>query len=568
MSGFCQTKAKVLSSQLFTEDRAGHAEVDRAGIPPALFAALVLAPCVAAIWAVPWFVTQDGPLHVYNAQILRDCLASRPPFSELYAIRPVPFPNWTAHVLLTALLFVTPPRAADCALMTLTLLGPACAMVWLRTKLVGREGALAAALLAALVSLNLFYLAGFYGFSLGTALFPITLGYWWTIRGRLGPGSVLGLAALLLLGYFCHPVSLAATGLGLLVLALFTREAGRVRRLAWTAAAFVPLVPLAALYRAVMRGEGAMQASGWWQTLAGTPWYAWLPRRLTEVNLFALSASGQLRHLTGRPTWPLPAPAFLLACSVVFFMVLSIAQRSRERGAEPVTDKTPWAITAALLILAGLLCPENFGPAHGRYLDSRLFLLGVMAVVPILNMSPARLLGRVGAVILALAFAFQLLLLWDYAFFSNQQARPFLNAKPGIGRGKQIATVLLEHDQEFGAVAVKHLDTIFGADNLLLNNFEATSPHFPVKLRDQQLSQLAYDIDFMNADLLAGHEQRAVQFWRSILERHRDRLDLLVLWGHDPELEQVVARWYEPVYQEGRLTVVRRVDQTRPLQAP
>ena len=32
----------------------------------------LLAAPLSAIWAVPWFVTQDGPAHVYNAQILAE----------------------------------------------------------------------------------------------------------------------------------------------------------------------------------------------------------------------------------------------------------------------------------------------------------------------------------------------------------------------------------------------------------------------------------------------------------------------------------------------------------------
>ena len=34
--------------------------------------AMALAGPLSAIWAVPWFVTQDGPAHVYNAQILAE----------------------------------------------------------------------------------------------------------------------------------------------------------------------------------------------------------------------------------------------------------------------------------------------------------------------------------------------------------------------------------------------------------------------------------------------------------------------------------------------------------------
>ena len=38
---------------------------------------LALLPALAAIWAVPLFVTQDGPAHLYNAHILAESLAPR-----------------------------------------------------------------------------------------------------------------------------------------------------------------------------------------------------------------------------------------------------------------------------------------------------------------------------------------------------------------------------------------------------------------------------------------------------------------------------------------------------------
>ena len=50
----------------------------------------------------------------------------------------------------------------------------------------------AAALLAALLAMNITWLLGFTSFTLGACLFPITLGYWWPRRDRLGAGGVLG----------------------------------------------------------------------------------------------------------------------------------------------------------------------------------------------------------------------------------------------------------------------------------------------------------------------------------------------------------------------------------------
>ena len=52
---------------------------------------VALAPALAALAAVPWFVTQDGPAHLYNAEILARSFDADSPFRESYrgALGPV-----------------------------------------------------------------------------------------------------------------------------------------------------------------------------------------------------------------------------------------------------------------------------------------------------------------------------------------------------------------------------------------------------------------------------------------------------------------------------------------------
>src|SRR5215471_6582901 len=58
---------------------------------------VLLAPALAAVWMVPWFVTQDGPAHIYNAQILAWSFDPRSPFQDVYTIQWQPIPNWVGH---------------------------------------------------------------------------------------------------------------------------------------------------------------------------------------------------------------------------------------------------------------------------------------------------------------------------------------------------------------------------------------------------------------------------------------------------------------------------------------
>ena len=87
------------------------------------FLIAALAPALAAIWAVPWFVTQDAPAHVYNAEILARSFDPTSPFGAFFAIRWQPIPNWVGHVVLAGLVRVFPAWAADRIMTSVTLAG-------------------------------------------------------------------------------------------------------------------------------------------------------------------------------------------------------------------------------------------------------------------------------------------------------------------------------------------------------------------------------------------------------------------------------------------------------------
>src|SRR5215216_851130 len=186
-----------------------------------VFGALAL-PVLIAIWCMPWFVTQDGPLHIYNAHIMLELLKAHSPLQETYAVRWDPLPYMGAHLSLTALMSVLSDRAADRMMLTLTSIGFAGSMLWLRWRVTGWEGMSVAAPLAVLLSLNVLWLLGLYSFMLGSCLFIITLGVWWAARANMGAKQALILAALLVLGYFGHLISLAVTIIALCILALIT----------------------------------------------------------------------------------------------------------------------------------------------------------------------------------------------------------------------------------------------------------------------------------------------------------------------------------------------------------
>ena len=301
---------------------------------------VALAPAVAAIWTVPWFVTQDGPAHVYNAQILAWSFDSQSPFRSVYTVHWQPIPNWAGQLALAGLVTALPAWVADRIMTSVTLVGFAAATLWLRWRVAGGRGMRVAALLAALLAMNFTWLLGFSSFVLGACLFPITLGVWWPHRDHPGAGRIAALSALLTLGYFCHLVSLGLTVLGLVVLSLsgsFADGSGRpwrhrLGRLAQTSASFIPLAVLGFFYLRISRQGGPMHPV--WDNLSD-PWspQAW-GARLGWVEPLTLAIKDGLPFTTRfGPAFTLLRTSGLAGCGVGLLVVWTDHIPARDPGA-------------------------------------------------------------------------------------------------------------------------------------------------------------------------------------------------------------------------------------------
>ena len=205
-----------------TRSRAGLDERSwRASWPGFLALAVALAPCLSAIWVLPWFVTQDGPAHVYNAQILADSFDPRSPSHAVYTISWKPIPNWMGHIVLAGLVSWLPAWVADRIMTSATLVGLAAATLWLRWRVAGGKGLVSAALLSALLAMNFTWLTGLHELPARELLVSDHARH---LVGRTVPAVEVAHREfsrfLLCLGYFCHLVSLGLTVVGLAVLSV------------------------------------------------------------------------------------------------------------------------------------------------------------------------------------------------------------------------------------------------------------------------------------------------------------------------------------------------------------
>jgi hypothetical protein len=174
---------------------------------------------LAMIWGVPYFASQDGPAHVYNAWIL---LHYDDPGFDLYRrylfVSAYPVPNLLTQGVLQPLLMAFESATAEKMLASIyVVLWPAALFYAARSV---RRRASWVALLGMPLCMNWFLFMGFYNYTYSQAIFLVVFGYWMRRRRRPRASSIAAMAVLLLLLYFSHIVSLAEALLALGIMSL------------------------------------------------------------------------------------------------------------------------------------------------------------------------------------------------------------------------------------------------------------------------------------------------------------------------------------------------------------
>jgi hypothetical protein len=436
---------------------------------------------------------------------------------------------------------------------------------WLRWRTAGAGGLKVAAILSALLAMNMPWLFGFTSFVLGACLFPITLGVWWSGRDQMKAGRLVSLAILLVLGYFCHAVSLGLTVVGLGVLALAAPvPAGRgapvrqrLARIARVLLCMLPLLGLAAVYLLKIASRGGRMKPVW-ENLSN-PWSprAWV-ERLEWVDPLTIAIRDGL-PLTERfgSAYAAFAPVIWLGVALVGWWIGRMSAGA-DRTTRPV--RAGWFGLASLLIVAGVIGPDSLGAAHGQFLPQRVVLLGLAALVPIFDVELARWPGRVVAAALVIAVALQSTLIWDYAWYCDRTAGQMIRARALVGKGQRIATLLVSTRSRFRANPLLHVDNWLGVDtgNIIWSNYETLYYYFPVQFRPGIERPHPGDLELISLHEEPSQKAQRVRDWERLLSAHAGAIDVVVTWKHDPALDAVTLRWFDQLERRGDVQVFRR----------
>lgn len=178
------------------------------GKPEVIFLALLACLAIIPIWWLPYFVTGDGPAHLYNSAVLLDMLKGKHTafYQKYFEFNISLYPNWFSTVALVLLQFVFSPLIAEKILLSvLAILFPVSALFFVRSF--NRQSSPLALLLLPFVCHYLFYY-GFFNYCFGICFSLLYLGIWWRMREGEILLQLLLLLPLGILLYFTHAFGL------------------------------------------------------------------------------------------------------------------------------------------------------------------------------------------------------------------------------------------------------------------------------------------------------------------------------------------------------------------------
>ena len=159
-------------------------------------------------WTARYYMSMDGPSHLYNARVIGEVLFKpSSPYSQFYRLRSALTTNW-GTILLFNLVSRLTVTYAEPIVATLSVLAAFSSFFYLLRSLDPKAPCTP---VLNFLTLTWFLWAGFYNFYLGMALFTLAVGYYIRNSARLSWRNATALSLLLVATYFTHilPAALA-----------------------------------------------------------------------------------------------------------------------------------------------------------------------------------------------------------------------------------------------------------------------------------------------------------------------------------------------------------------------
>ena len=402
-----------------------------------LFLALLILQLVP-VWWWTYFPSQDGPSHLYNAEVIAR-YSTTPLYQEFYTLRLSPAGNVLSQIVQVALSRVLPPLIAEKVLISLYLVLFGLGFRYLIRSVAPDDEAYA--FFAFVLAPNWFLHMGFWNFCLSMPLFFFALG---CFLRNAKPSIFL---ALVWLTYFSHIIAW-----GLLAGCAGWLWLWKWRERRWLLVmALTPIVP-AMLF---LKGTGPSKI---------------VPATMPQDFIAWLVAFTGFVHSFGMAEWL----SAIAAICVVFALALASVRK---------LIRSPLLYLAVILYLIALIAPVSYGAA--TFLGKRSAFFGLAIFVSATAAArPASV--RIAFLFAACALAATLARIQPFISWNTQirAYNAFANQIPGGSRVLPLDT--LQPDTGGTRPLAHALGYQTPRPLINLRNYEAGTPYFPVQFRPQK----------------------------------------------------------------------------------
>ncbi len=421
---------------------------------PWFFWCLVLLHLVPVL-SLDYFVTHDGPAHVYNADLIKSLLFSgeSPGAKDFFEFNSFPQPNWSGHILLILFGFVFSPSFSEILLVSGIIVLTAFSFRYLLMYLIPAKMYTAWFVFPFLHGFLLYM--GFYNFCLGTAL--VFLGAGWFLRNRTR-FSLRNMMVLFLLAtalYFSHLFCLLLFLIWMgfvVVLDMLLKKQALQLHARW----ILPLIPVLALSLIfIFTGESGNSSS----------------RETTELLKWILDARPVITlNYEKQQLFSIVAGISILA--VLLF--LGVHRIIKERALR-ISDSL--AFTAIFCFICYFVFPDE--AATGGFVSIRFLLFFFLFA---LSWIACRLKKEwMGMALAAILLMVSVRMLWFHYHEMNRLSED-VSIYTKAGEHLQSGEVVLPLNYSDNWLH-SNISCYLGAERhaVLLDNYEASKPHFPLQ---------------------------------------------------------------------------------------
>ena len=490
------------------------------------------------------------------------------PFAKTFELRWQPIPNWVGYIIPTLLMQVLPPLVVGRVMDTLTLVSVVLATLFLRHRVHGDRNWLAAALVASVTALGSLWLLGFWGFLLGVATGFVTWAVAWGRPGKTQSHQrardIALLSALLLLGYFCHPVSFAITMLGLVALVVANGRAGLGLSATGLVLAALPVLPLVAWYATAMRSGGGFTPV--YDNLQNPTSFLGWKSQLGWVDPITIASRNALPFVEARSSlYLLVSPVVALGLGLYLAWLSSwfgsrrpvpLTLRIVEADSKPAPVIRPtwiWCVLAGVLLLGGVFVPDTLGANNGNYLPQRVIMVGLLLAAVSIDLSHltrgARGCGLAATIALGVALTLQTAFVWNYGLYASRLLAGIMSdCKESVGTNQRIGALWLDSRVPFAVNPLLHAEGLLGLNtgNVVWSNYELAHYYFPLRVRPQTPHPNA---DAFSTVAKTSERTERLDRWEQLLRDHHAQIDRIVMRGEALILDAVTSRWYSVAYE-------------------